>query len=64
LLLEVDGARDTKDMGLNDLMATIEDLLAPPMIKTTKTLVPKMYIIHKADWLWLPILFYSINLAK
>jgi hypothetical protein len=25
-----------KILGLNDLTATIEDLLAPPMIKTTK----------------------------
>jgi hypothetical protein len=58
--LEVDGKRDTKGMGLNDLMATIEDLLAPPMIKTTN-IVARMYIIHKADWLWLPILFYKFG---
>lgn len=56
----MDGKRDTKDMGLNDLTATIEDLLAAPMIKTTN-IVPRMYIIHKADWLWLPILFYKIG---
>ncbi len=58
--MEVDGKRATKDMGLNDLAATIEDLLAPPMIKTTN-IVPRMYIIHKADWLWLPILFYKFG---
>jgi hypothetical protein len=63
LLLEADGARDTKDMGLNDLTATIKELLAPPMIKTFKTLVPRMYIIHtKLIGYGCP--FYSINLAK
>ncbi len=56
----MDGERDTKDMGLNDLTATIEDLLAPPMIKIPN-IVPRLYIIHKADWLSLPILFYKFG---